>query len=65
MLLIGGAGSGNFTAVLSHIMAAPGRGGAPPHYAIFDPSHGVISAYKTRLAKLESEKIVLTEKVSG
>ena len=37
MLLIGGAGSGKFTTVLSHIMDAPGRGGEPARYAIFDP----------------------------
>ncbi|MEM8774971.1 MAG: type IV secretory system conjugative DNA transfer family protein [Pseudomonadota bacterium] len=37
MLLIGGAGSGKFTSVLAHLMDAPGRGGEPARYAIFDP----------------------------
>ena len=37
MLLIGGAGSGKFTSILAHLMDAPGRGGEPARYAIFDP----------------------------
>ncbi|ARE41700.1 Conjugal transfer coupling protein TraG [Rhodovulum sp. P5] len=37
MLLIGGAGSGKFTTMLSHIIGAPGRNGEAPRYAIFDP----------------------------
>lgn len=37
-LLIGGAGSGKFVSVLSHIMADQGRGrDQPPRYAILDP----------------------------
>ena len=37
-LLIGGAGSGKFVGVLSHIMGDDGRGrGEPPRYAILDP----------------------------
>lgn len=36
-LLFGGAGSGKFTTILSHIMAAKGRKGEPARYAIFCP----------------------------
>lgn len=36
-LLIGGAGCGKFTTMLSHIMGAQGRKGEPPRYLILDP----------------------------
>lgn len=37
MLVIGGAGSGKFTTILSHIMQSSGRGRDPLRYAILDP----------------------------
>jgi len=36
-LLIGGAGCGKFTTMLSHIMSAKSRKGEPPRYLILDP----------------------------
>ncbi|WP_027237591.1 type IV secretory system conjugative DNA transfer family protein [Leisingera caerulea] len=36
-LLIGGAGSGKFTTVLSHLLAAPGRKGEPQRVLAVDP----------------------------
>lgn len=54
MLLIGGAGSGKFTSVLSHIMAAPGRGGEPPRYAIFDPKRELRAVLAPYLAHIKA-----------
>jgi type IV secretion system protein VirD4 len=54
VLLIGGAGSGKFTSVLSHIMAAPGRGGEPPRYAIFDPKRELRAVLEPYLAHIKA-----------
>ena len=54
MLLIGGAGSGKFTSVLSHIMAAPGRAGEPPRYAIFDPKRELRAVLEPYLAHIKA-----------
>ena len=54
MLLIGGAGSGKFTSVLSHIMNAPGRGSEPPRYAIFDPKRELRAVLEPYFAHIKA-----------
>lgn len=54
MLLIGGAGSGKFTSVLSHIISAPGRSGEPPRYAIFDPKRELRAVLEPYLAHIKA-----------
>ncbi|MWD26876.1 hypothetical protein E0K89_005235 [Aquicoccus sp. SCR17] len=54
MLLIGGAGSGKFTSVLSHIMDAPGRGGEPARYAIFDPKRELRAVLEPYFAHIKA-----------
>ncbi|MFG5379692.1 hypothetical protein [Yoonia sp. R2-816] len=54
MLLIGGAGSGNFTSVLAHIMNAPGRNGEPPRYAIFDPKRELRAVMEPYFASIKA-----------
>lgn len=52
MLLIGGAGSGKFTSVLSHIINAGGRGGESARYAIFDPKRELRAVLEPYLASI-------------
>jgi len=54
MLLIGGAGSGKFTSVLSHILAAPGRSGEPQRYAIFDPKRELRAVLEPYFAHIKA-----------
>ncbi len=51
-LLIGGAGSGKFTTMLSHIMDAPGRKGEPPRYLILDPKGEMAAVIGPGLAQI-------------
>ncbi len=54
MLLIGGAGCGKFTSVLAHIMNAPGRGGEPARYAIFDPKRELRAVMEPYFASIKA-----------
>jgi len=54
MLLIGGAGSGKFTSVLAHLMDAPGRGGEPARYAIFDPKRELRAVMEPYFASIKA-----------
>ncbi|CAM4280297.1 type IV secretory system conjugative DNA transfer family protein [Palleronia rufa] len=54
MLLIGGAGSGKFTSVLAHLMDAPGRGGEPARYAIFDPKRELRAVLEPYFAHIKA-----------
>tara|TARA_R110002095_G_scaffold163558_1_gene141767 strand:+ start:535 stop:2181 length:1647 start_codon:yes stop_codon:yes gene_type:complete len=54
MLLIGGAGSGKFTTILSHIIGAPGRNGEPQRYAIFDPKRELRAVLEPYFASIKA-----------